>query len=244
MKALSAVAFSVFISAGASAQYRAAAPAPVIHPSAISPQRAAPPLQVPSAGALGGRFASVGISRPLGGIAPPTFPATGVQRRHVPNGGVGTGYRYAGPIYYVPNAYDTAWQPDYQNFYPPGNPALNYLPAAGEPNPQQQPIIINQYFGTRHASTQTEDGNSSSSVETVPDAVAPGDPLAAPQRYYLIAYKDHSVYSALAYWVEGDTLHYVTTQNTHNQASLALIDLQQTTKLNADNKVPFSLAGK
>jgi hypothetical protein len=44
--------------------------------------------------------------------------------------------------------------------------------------------------------------------------------------------------------VEGDTLHYVTTQNTHNQASLALIDLEQTTKLNADRAIPFSIPGK
>ena len=61
---------------------------------------------------------------------------------------------------------------------------------------------------------------------------APGDPIGTPQNYYLIAYKNHAVYTALAYWVEDKTLHYVTTQNTHNQASLDLIDLTLTKSLN------------
>ena len=42
--------------------------------------------------------------------------------------------------------------------------------------------------------------------------------------HYLIAFKDHTIYSAVAYWVDGDTLHYFTTGNTHNQASVSLID--------------------
>src|SRR5205807_1469898 len=42
--------------------------------------------------------------------------------------------------------------------------------------------------------------------------------------HYLLAFKDHSIYSAVAYWVEGDTLHYFTTGNTHNQVSISMID--------------------
>src|ERR1700676_3788843 len=41
---------------------------------------------------------------------------------------------------------------------------------------------------------------------------------------YLIAFKDHTIYSALAYWVDGDTLHYFTSGNTHNQVSISLVD--------------------
>ena len=52
------------------------------------------------------------------------------------------------------------------------------------------------------------------------------------------------IYSALAYWVEDKTLHYVTTQNTHNQASLDLIDLTLTKNLNQANDVPFSIPGQ
>ena len=68
--------------------------------------------------------------------------------------------------------------------------------------------------------------------------------LAPAENYYLIAYKNHSVYAALAYWVEDDTLHYVTTQNTHNQASLALIDIELTKNLNQARNVPFSVPGR
>jgi hypothetical protein len=50
--------------------------------------------------------------------------------------------------------------------------------------------------------------------------------------HYLLAFKDHSIYSAVAYWVEGDTLHYFTSGNTHNQVSVALIDRDLTKRLN------------
>ena len=74
--------------------------------------------------------------------------------------------------------------------------------------------------------------------------IKPGDLLSDPRNYYLISYKDHTIYSALTYWLEGDTLHYVTTQNTHNQATLSLIDLDKTYKLNEDRSVPFSIPGR
>ena len=50
----------------------------------------------------------------------------------------------------------------------------------------------------------------------------------------MIAYKDHTIYSAVAYWVEGDTLHYFTTGATHNQVSLALVDRDLTQRLNEE----------
>jgi len=55
-----------------------------------------------------------------------------------------------------------------------------------------------------------------------------------PASYYLIAYKDHTIYSAVAYWVEGDTLHYFTTGATHNQVSLSLVDRDLTQRLNEE----------
>jgi len=58
---------------------------------------------------------------------------------------------------------------------------------------------------------------------------------------YLIAFKDHTIYAALAYWVEGDTLHYVTNQNTHNQVSLDLVDRELSDRLNRERQVDFRL---
>ena len=59
--------------------------------------------------------------------------------------------------------------------------------------------------------------------------------------HYLIAFKDHTVYSAVAYWVDGDTLHYFTTGNTHNQVSLSLVDRPLTEKLNKDSGLEVKL---
>jgi hypothetical protein len=45
----------------------------------------------------------------------------------------------------------------------------------------------------------------------------------------------------VAYWVDGDTIHYFTSGNTHNQASVSLIDRALTRRLNEgglDVKLP------
>ena len=57
----------------------------------------------------------------------------------------------------------------------------------------------------------------------------------------LLAFKDHTIYAALAYWVEGNTLHYVTGQNAHNQVSLDLVDYELSNSLNRERNVDFKL---
>jgi hypothetical protein len=179
-------------------------------------------------GSLGGGLASPAMSRPLGGFAPARGRNRGPSRA---------------PLYGYPFAY-SVWVPDYfdyvnsQNQYPAqyayGAPYDAPPPAA---QGSQQPVIINQYFGAPGPQQAAPDTSNTT-------AQAPGDPIGNPQNYYLIAYKNHAVYSALAYWVEDKTLHYVTTQNTHNQASLDLIDLALTKTLNRHNDVPFSIAAE
>jgi len=58
---------------------------------------------------------------------------------------------------------------------------------------------------------------------------------------YLIAFKDHSVYTSVAYWFEGDTLHYFTKGDVHNQAPVALIDRELTERLNRELGIDFKL---
>jgi hypothetical protein len=58
---------------------------------------------------------------------------------------------------------------------------------------------------------------------------------------YLIAFKDHTILPALAYWVEGDTLNYVTQQGTPNRASMTLIDRDFSRQLNRERSVEFNL---
>jgi len=76
---------------------------------------------------------------------------------------------------------------------------------------------------------------------------APAYPQAAPDNahseadYYLLAFKDQSIYSAVAYWVDGDTLHYITTGNVHNQVSVSLVDRETTQQLNRSRGVEIKL---
>ncbi len=130
-----------------------------------------------------------------------------------------------------------------------GDPSYGY----GMEGPQQQPVnvtvvnpaqqaptvIINQNFGPQQG--QEEQGpqagmhiSQPSTPGPVPMGTQESDVQSAPH-YFLVAFKDHSVYSALAYWIEDKTLHYVTPQNTHNQASLDLVDMDFTKKLNNQN---------
>jgi hypothetical protein len=201
-------------------------------------------------GALGGGFASRGMSRPLGGI-PPGFTGLGPNRNF--NGRNFNGNQRR-PLVGYPYAY-SVWVPDsfdylsYQNQYaapygygasygpPPAAPGYYESPGAGAQGPQQ-PVIINQYFGAQGPQQVNAPETTSSNTQ------APGDVIGTPQNYYLIAYKNHAIYAALAYWLEDKTLHYVTTQNTHNQASLDLIDVNLTKSLNQEREIPFSIAGQ
>jgi len=212
----------------------------------------------PGSGALGGAYASQGISRPLGGIGP-SYPGAfrfGQNQNSRGRFGARVGaypFPYAYSVY-VPGYFDTLGD---QGYYPPVSVPP---PPAAAGNP---PVIINQFFGAQDSGQGFAPGVVPGGVPVDPNgnpiypspgpqpppaagvnALQPGDPMGPAQNYYLIAYKDHSVYAVLAYWLEGNTLNYVTTQNTHNQASLNLIDLDLTKTLNQARSVPFSLPGK
>jgi hypothetical protein len=199
--------------------------------------------------ALGGGFASRGaMTHPLGGFTP-TNPGIGVNRGFRGNQAAVGRRPYIYPYgysYYVPNYFDYLDADSYTDPY--GYAAYGYGPTAPAAPPYasvaasapSQPVIINQYFGMPAGAPQQ--GNGPESIRDTQGAA--GNLLGAAQNYYLIAYKNHEVYPALAYWVEDKTLHYVTTQNTHNQASMDLIDVTLTKSLNQARDVPFALAGQ
>lgn len=204
-------------------------------------------LAAPAAGQHGGRSSALGgslaprgaMSRPLGGIS---GPGAGVNRGYG-RAGVGRGLYPYGYSYYIPGYFDYLDDGYYSDPYygygaaaPPPAPA--YVPVPVPAPAASQPVIINQYFGAQGPQPQA------GAPEPGAEPQAAGAPIGTPQNYYLIAYKNHAIYSALAYWVEDKTLHYVTTQNTHNQASLDLIDLTLTKNLNRANDVPFSIPGQ
>lgn len=204
----------------------------------------------PLANPFGSTAAIAGQSRPLGGIPATGYGyASGYGRG---NRGPRGGYGYGGSVYgfstYVPGYWDmvgdstasgpySAYMPyDLPPAMPPPGPSAVPVPVPA--GPAAPTVIINQYYG------YPPPGAGPNGPEPEGAAARPGDPLAEPENYYLIAYKDHSIHAALAYWVEGSTLHYVTLDNAHNQVSLDLVDVAASTKLNSDHNVPFSITAR
>lgn len=102
--------------------------------------------------------------------------------------------------------------------------------------PVQQPMVL----------SPSNDNNTASAAlppSTVPEATQPAaqTPAATPQEHYLLAFKDRTIYDAVAYYVDGDTLHYFTSGNMHNQVSLSLVDRPLTERLNKEMGVDIHL---
>jgi len=116
-----------------------------------------------------------------------------------------------------------------------GNYAAPPPTAPQQPNviviypPAQQPVVLGPGeapYAAAPAPEQAQPAPDSSGIEP---------------SHYLIAFKDHTIYSAIAYWVEGDTLHYFTSPNNHNQVSLSLIDKDLTERLNRESGITMQL---
>ncbi|HVP46799.1 MAG TPA: hypothetical protein VMT32_09455 [Bryobacteraceae bacterium] len=151
------------------------------------------------------------------------------------SGGGSNGYPVYGGGYYVGDYsdFDYGYAPDQSNA-PMVNPS--------QPGPQ---VIINQNFVPEHANPVVHEYGQDSSggihLYEAPSREPEENGADENTSYYLIAFKDHSIYSAYAYWVEGDTLHYVTPQRVHNQASLSLVDRELTEKLNRNQNMQVKL---
>jgi hypothetical protein len=124
--------------------------------------------------------------------------------------------------------------------YAPAPPDLPPSDVTGDNPPAQPPVVINQYFGPAPADQGPPPDTAASNFHYYQapsnDNTAPAD-----SSYYLIAFKGHTVYSAVAYYTEGDTLHYFTSGNVHNQVSLSLVDGQLTEQLNRGRNVDVRL---
>jgi len=58
---------------------------------------------------------------------------------------------------------------------------------------------------------------------------------------YLLAFTDHVIRAAEAYWVDGKTLNYITLDYQQKQAPLDTVDRALSLQLNRERHVPFSL---
>jgi hypothetical protein len=154
-------------------------------------------------------------------------------------GGFGGGFYggSAGPAI-VGGSY-VAPYPSYPS-YGSGYADPGYYQAPPAPEPQQQMGYAPDYGPGGGQPAPPED-----SLQTY-NAPAPTPQEEAMQsgHYYLIAYKDHSVYTALAYWMENGVLNYVTPQSVHNQVTLDRVDLDLTKQLNSRRGYPFNIVNQ
>jgi len=171
----------------------------------------------------------------------PVFPVTGPQVQHQAHGN-----RSVVPI---PVFYGGG----YYNYDPvPAEtlvPAVAYQPYLGpqpyyqpQPSRQEQPpvVIINQYFRSDGLPADTPAATAAPAPQTSVALAPQQDEL---KNVFLIAMKDHTIYAASAYWVENNTLNYITIQGSQNSASLDLVDRDLSQRLNRDRKVSFGLPG-
>jgi len=120
-------------------------------------------------------------------------------------------------------------------YYPYPEPQPNITIIMAPPQPASPPVTINQYFAGEARTPERDTVNTYQAPVRTP-VEPPADSVT-----FLIALKDSSIYTAVAYWVEGDTLHYITPQGRHNRVSLELVDRALSEKLNQGKKVEFRL---
>jgi hypothetical protein len=167
----------------------------------------------------------------LGGTAvarqgPWTQPSAPGTRRPVTVVMYGFPVTYAYPVY-------VGGHPDNAN---PAEPAPPQQPDTTVNDSSQPAPAVIQYFGSDGAQDPTTPTATADDSPPVEEPESTNEPS-----HYLIAFKDHSVYSVVAYWVDGDTLHYFTSGNTHNQASVSLVDRDLTERLNKESGLEVKL---
>lgn len=192
------------------------------------------------------RFRPASSPAPFGNIL---FPGTGGPPGKgllpsVPPGRAGGHGRHQGPGGFIPIPFAVPvfvggyGYPSYQQYAP--SPPPNVTVVVTTPSPS---VVINQNFGVEQAPAETEAAPESSSLRfyEAPRTSNQAPPEQNQTVTFLIALKDSSVYTAAAYWVQGETLHYVTPQGKHNQVSLALVDRKMSATLNQGQKAEIVL---
>jgi hypothetical protein len=129
------------------------------------------------------------------------------------------GYPYYGYGYgYDPYSYYPYYYP-YDNYYPP---------VASYPSYDSGPVAMSQTYSAPPApSAQVRE--------------YPASPTEYREPIYLIAFKDHRIQAAVAYWVDDNTLHYVTREHQERQVPLDSIDRAFSEQINRDRRVEFRL---
>jgi hypothetical protein len=140
--------------------------------------------------------------------------------------GFGLGYGY------WPGYADYGYTPYPAYSYPVYQPSPNVTVVYAPPAPAPAPATV--YVERPNPLTREYDqyGQQINRPTSPADSASP---------LYLIAFRDHSIRAAAAYWAEGGTLHYITLEHEHKQAALSTVDRDLSGQLNRERGVAFSL---
>ena len=219
-----------------------------LHPGVPSPGALRPPSPIsPTTGGArfgGGGFGSGGgFGNGRGGRR--TFGGGAVYIPYY--GGYGLGYAndgfYGGDYPSVHNPAPGTYDPIFGGY----NPGPQYAePYSADAAPTPPTVVINQNFQTDSVRPQFRDYSNvplppPGAVAAPPAPPTPGALADDQPTIFLIAMQDHTIYPVIAYWVQGDTLHYISVEGAPNQVSVTLVDRGLSKQLNAERNVPFAL---
>ncbi len=204
--------------------FHASSPAPAARPS---PFRAAP--QTPAM--RGARPRQQFLGQPHPGPHPP---AVGWRAPYAP------GVFIAPYPFSFDSGYDNSDSDDDQG----GGDDSGFDSSAPQAPPESDRttvVAVNRDFHADGGKAQIIDFSNvpaASDPATEPDRAAPADDQPT---VFLIALTDHTVLASIAYWVDGDTLNWVSRDAKQNHISLSLVDRQFSKQLNEERHVPFTL---
>ena len=155
----------------------------------------------------------------------------------------GYGYRYSYPLYlggfgWGGFGWGSGWPwygsssyfPAYSEYTAPAG-GTYYGDPYGAAN--TGPVIINNSYEPERSRP--------ADVRVYPDWNQPAERASNEPPLYLIARTDDTVIAAVAYWVEGDTLHYVDRRHEQKQIRLDQVDRALSEQLNRERRVDFRL---
>lgn len=117
-----------------------------------------------------------------------------------------------------------------------GYTGLGYGEPESTPPPPSPMVIYNPNYQPETAHPQIRDySNVKLPPAAAPDSTQPDA--------FLIALKDHSVLMASAYWVQDDTLSYITPEGDHKHVGVPAVDRDLSVRLNAERNLRFQLSG-
>lgn len=144
---------------------------------------------------------------------------------------------FYGSYYFCDPAYCNPAAPADENAPAPAN---NYSDDSGAYGAPGQPpvVLVNPGYQPQTANGVMHDY---SNANLPPPGPSPNAKPDDQPNIYLIAMTDHTILAAIAYWVDGDTLDYITQDGDQNRVSLALVDREFSRKLNSDRGIEFRL---